>query len=237
MCPSSKEPKLAVPACRSDSHFGLVSEPGPAPDAGMTGGQDVPPLALTDQETPATSSNQAGDRKCEGGPTFKSVLVGDSGSEIISGAELVALAQARLLSSVHQAHEEEAGEEADQEGDDMICESSDDEDEGVCAAVSKGVSQDDHLSGFLPHVNSGRGGQNGSSADVVIDDSASDEEVQPGLAEETVVTHRDILLRAVKQRKRNIAEGDIGNHCMSDSRKVNTYIQLLLLCRFTCVAQ
>lgn len=234
----TKEPKLAVLARRVDRCFPLVSEPGPVPDADMTGDQDVPSLtAPTEQDTQATSSSEAGDWECQGRPTFKLVLVGDSGTEIISGDELAALAEARLLASGSQAQEEAAGQEADKEGDYVMCDSSDDEDEGICADISKGVSQDDDPSSFPPHVNSGGAAQQGSSAELLIEDSASDGEVQPGLAEETVVTHRDILLRAVKQRKRNIAEGDIGTHCMSASRKVNTHFQLLLLCWYRCDAQ
>ena len=171
----------------------------------------------------ATSSSGAVDAEDQGRPTFKVVYVGGGGIGKISGDELMALAPGTLLPSCRQAPQKEPNEEVDREGDDInMCESSDEE-EGICPEASKGGSQDDQPDDLRRHVISGGAVQHGSSAELVMDGSASDEEeVQPGLAEETVVTHRDILLRAVKQRKRNIAERNIGTDCMPHSQKVST---------------
>ena len=218
----TKYTHLGVPACSIDRHFGLDSEPTPPPDADTGVGQGAPPMTTLPEDEQATSSSGAVDDEDQGRPTFKMVYVGDGGTGKISGDELMALAPGTLLASWRQAQDEAGAEEADKEVDVIMC-ASFDEEEGSCPEVSKGGSQNGQPDDSRHHVISCGAVQHGSSAGVVMDGSASDEEeVQPGLAEETVVTHRDILLRAVKQRKRNTAERNIGIDCVPDSQKVNT---------------
>lgn len=233
----TKATQLCVSACRPNRPSDLVSELGPPPNAGVRGGQGAPlPLttATTDEHRQAASSS----REAKGGPTFKLVLACGP-TEKICGAELVARTlrstargsnlngsaePAAGSSSDTEVAAEQAGEEADKEGDDIMCEASV---EGICADLSKDVSQDGGPRSFQRHA--GIAAQHGSSAGLVMDGSGSDDEVEPGLAEEAVVTRRDILLRAVKQRKRNIADNSVTINSLFNSRKVSAATQLPML--------
>lgn len=121
---------------------------------------------------------------------------------------------------------EATGQEAAEEDVSIMCESSDEE-EGI-AAISNRTTQDDAPSCFdlsVPHdpiPSSRAGAQQGSSAlGLVMDGSGSnDEELQP--AEEAVVTHRDILLRAARRRNTDHVPRDSGLSFISNCFKVCT---------------
>ena len=182
----------------------------------------------------------------EGWPTFKVVCVGDGGSTKVCGADLVAWAQSSAAGrstvgagaepaedgSQHKAEAtKQVQKESNEEGIDAMCESSDEE-ESVCA----GISKEDLPLGFNLHAthamvpSSSTGALHDSSAvGLVMDGSESDGELQP--AEEAVVTHRDILLRAAQRRKRDRGNtdcfmSDTGLSYMTDSRKVGAMPRL-----------
>lgn len=184
-------------------------------------------------ETLATASD---------GPTFKVVLIGGGGTTKVSGADLVARAQRSQMNSNTGAEPAEDSsqdkaeasqqENANREGVNAMCESSDEE-AGICAGISKDSSP---RGGFDLHVthpmvpSSSTGAQRDSSAaGSVMEGSESDGELQP--AEEAVVTHRDILLRAAQRRKRVITDSDCFMSdtpltFMTDSQKVGILPQL-----------
>lgn len=118
-----------------------------------------------------------------------------------------------------------ADTEADDKDVDIMSDSSDDI---GCASpgASKAISQDDvlHDSEFQ-HNNSTEKQHNSSAAKISSNDSVSTLNTAPGEAENAVVTRRDILLRAVLKRKRDIAEsahfmdGSLGY--LNDSSKVS----------------
>ena len=184
----------------------------------------------------------------EDGPTFKVVYVGDGGTTKVCGADLMAwgLSSAAGISNLNApAEPTEDGsqdkaeatnlvqEQADEEDVSPMCESSDEEEEGVCAGTSKDHSPlgfDLHsLHAVVPSSSTGAQRDISAAAGLVTHGSESDGELQP--AEEAVVTHRDILLRAAQRCKRELTDShrfmsNPGISIMTDSRKVGIMPQL-----------
>ena len=226
----------------------MVSEPTSAAEvpADLTGMQIEPCTTATSQHDKQPASESLATTS-EDRPTFKVVYVGDGGSTTVCGADLVAwgLRSAAGIANLDAAAEPAEDSSQDQaeatkqmqegihvEDVNAMCDSSDEEEEGVCAGTRQlgaPLGSVMHVSHAMP-PSSIKGAQHDSSAaDLVMDGSESDGELQP--AEEAVVTHRDILLRAAQRRKRELTDSDCftsntGISFMTDSRKVGITPQL-----------
>ena len=150
--------------------------------------------------------------------TFKLVCVGDGGTVKVDGADLAAWARRSAAANSNldldaggspqnrSGADEQLWEETDDADVDIMCESCD-EDEQLLADVSKAVSQNHHSHGSqVPPSSSTAPQVDSHSSQLLMSDAGRDAKPKPDEVEKAVVTNRDILLRAVQKRRRDVGD-------------------------------